>query len=188
MVSSVPELNSGYAAKCTRCESIIHSEKKCDPATLLALSISALILLVPAFTFPLISVHLLGITEGSDLIQGALMMIDIAPLVSFVVIFCAVIAPSLLTLCIAIASACLLFNVYPKWLGYVLKVTQWLIHWSMLEVYMMSLMVAIFKLMAYADLFFGSGMYFFVALLIINMTMISQYNNYYFWSRYLDAQ
>ena len=187
MVCLAPEIPSGYVAKCTRCNRVISKETNCNPATILALCLTALILVVPAFYFPLISIHLLGITEGTNLLQGALMMIDNAPLVSFVVLFCAVIAPTLLISCITLSSACLTFNYHPAYLPKVLKITSVLMHWSMLEVYMVSLMVSMFKLMNDADLFFDIGLYFFIALLLVNLTIISKYDNHSYWGKYIHG-
>lgn len=187
MVCLVPEIPTGYVAKCTRCNCVISKQNNCKPATILALSITALILLVPAFYFPLISIHLLGVTEQTNLLQGALMMIDRAPIVTFVVLFCAVIAPTLMISCITLSSACLTFNYHPHYLPKVLKMTAILMHWSMLEVYMVSLMVSIFKLQNDADLFFDVGLYFFSALLIVNLTIINQYSNHSYWEKYING-
>lgn len=184
MASEIPEIQTGHVAKCIRCERVIYKNSWCEPSGMLALCLTALIITVPAFNLPLISLHLLGITEETNLLQGALMMIDNAPLVSLVVIFCAVIAPTLLILSIAISSACLSLNKGPKFLPKLFKISRLLIHWSMLEVYMVSLMVAIFKLMNYADLYIGLGMYFFIALLLLNMTIISNYSNHQYWEKY----
>jgi paraquat-inducible protein A len=184
MTSSIPKLALGHAAKCIRCDRVIYKNSWCDPSKFFALCIAALVVTFPAFNLPLISLHLLGITEETNLIQGALMMIDIAPIVSFVVIFCAVIAPTLLILSIAISSACLTFHFKWRILPKIFKITRLLVHWSMLEVYMVSLMVAIFKLKNYADLYLGLGFYFFVALLILNMTIIANYSNHQYWEKY----
>lgn len=181
MVSEQPISQAGCVAKCARCHRAFCKGNNIKPNKMLALSISALIVSIPAFSFPLISIHLLGITESTNLLQGAIMMIDIAPFVSFVVLFCAVVAPFILTLCMMFSSACIMTNKRPFLLNYVLKLTSIMIHWSMLEVYLISLIVTIFKLMNYADLYFENGLCFFIALLIINMAMISEYNNTKYW-------
>ena len=154
---------------------------------ILALCLTALTLMIPAFYFPLISVHLLGISEGTNLLQGALKMIEHAPIVAFVVLFCAVIAPTLLISCITLSSICLTFNYHPRYLPRVLKITTTLKHWSMLEVYLVSLMVSIFKLMDDTDLYFESGFYFFIALVLVNLTIISHYNSHAYWKKYING-
>jgi paraquat-inducible protein A len=184
MASTIPAMDEGHVAKCIRCDRIIYKHSWCNPTGLFALCLTALIITVPAFTLPLISIHLLGITEETNLIQGAIMMITNAPVVSFVVLFCAVIAPTLLVLSIGISSASLALNYKSAYLPTFFKITRLLIHWSMLEVYMVSLMVAIFKLMNYADIQIGTGFYFFVALLILNMAIISNYSNHKYWEKY----
>jgi len=186
MVSQVPLVPINHVAKCIRCDYPIYKNARCTPSTLLAMCISALLISVPAFYFPLISVHLLGITEETNLLQGALMMTDNAPLVSGIVLFCAVIAPTLLILSITFSSACITFNYRPAVLAKNLKFTHILKEWSMLEVYMVSLMVAVFKLMSYSSLYFGSGFWFFITLLVLNMTIISNYSNHVFWEHYLN--
>ena len=181
LVSQKPTLAAGYVAKCPRCARILYKNKAVNANKLFALSITALLICIPAFSSPLISIHLLGITEEANLLQGAIMMIDIAPIVSFVVLFCAVVAPVLLTLCITFSSGCVVFNKRPSLLNPVLKLTSILFHWSMLEVYLVSFMVAVFKLISYADVYFNSGLYFFVALLILNMSMLCEYSNTKYW-------
>ncbi|MGB5446979.1 MAG: paraquat-inducible protein A [Psychromonas sp.] len=145
-------------------------------------------IMIPAFYFPLISVHLLGITEDTNLLHGAFMMLENAPVVAFAVLFCAVIAPTLLISSIAFTSACLTFNYYPSYIPKILHATHALMHWSMLEVYMVSLMVAVFKLISYADLYFGYGFYFLIALMLLDMTIISHYSNHNYWERYIDGK
>jgi paraquat-inducible protein A len=186
MVSHTPNMPTGYEAKCTRCNSVIYKKSCFDPAGLLALCIAALIIIIPAFYFPLISIHLLGITEETNLLQGALMMVDSAPVVAFMVLFCAVIAPTLLISSIALSSACFTFNYRPSYLPDILKSTGFLKRWSMLEVYMVSLMVAVFKIMNYADLYFGIGFYFFITLLLLDLIIISNYSNQLYWEKYLN--
>lgn len=181
MVSQQSSIPLGYVQKCTRCHRAIYKSAPINASKAFALAISALMLSIPAFSFPLISIHLLSITEDTNLLSGALLMIETAPLVSFVVLLCAVVAPTLLAVCMAFSSACMLLNKRPALLYTILKATSTLLHWSMLEVYLISLMVAIFKLMSYADLYFGSGLYFFIALQIINMTMIIDYDNTKYW-------
>lgn len=187
MVCQVPEIPFGNIAKCTRCDRVISKHTESNPQTILALCITALILTLPAFYFPLISVHLLGISEGVNLIQGALKMIDRAPIVSFIVLFCAVIAPTMLIICITFSSACLSFKFYPRYLPKVLKVTSAIMQWSMLEVYMVSIMVSMIKLIHDAEPVFDVGLYFFAALLIVNITILHQYSNHNYWEKYING-
>ncbi len=184
MTSEVPRLDAGHVAKCIRCQRVIYKNSGTEPSQLLALCLTALIITIPAFNLPLFSMHFLGITEETNLLHGAIKLIDHAPIVSFIVLFCAVIAPTLLILSIAISSAYLTFGRKTVLLPKLFKITKWLIHWSMLEVYMISLIVTMIKLLNYADLYIGSGLYFFIALMILNMKIISNYCNHQYWEEY----
>ena len=186
MVSQHQNIQLGYVEKCVRCNHVLYKSTANKPSKIFAMALAALLVCIPAFSFPLVSIHLLGTTEQTNLLQGAIMMIDIAPVVSFIVLFCAVVAPSILTSCIAFSSACMMLKKRPKLLNYVLKLTNIIIHWSMLEVYLVSFMVAVFKLTAYAELYFNSGLYFLVAFLILNMSMISEYDNAKNWNYFLN--
>ena len=181
LVSERPTVSKGYVAKCSRCNHAFIKADTVKPVKILALAITALIIMVPAYTFPLISVHLLGITEDSNLMQGALMMIDKAPVVAFVILFCSVVVPTLLTCCFGFSSACMVLNKRPALLNYVLKLTKSLMHWSMLDVYLVSLLVSIIKITNDAEFYFESGFCFLVVLLIVNLTLISEYSNKKYW-------
>ena len=182
MVSIRPILKPGYVAKCSRCNRAFFKTNTMKANKMFALAITALIMIVPAFTFPLISVHFIGITEDTNLLQGALMMIERAPVVTFVVLFCAVFVPVILISCIAFSSASMMLNIRPPLLAYVLKLTSSLMHWSMLDVYLISLFVSAIKITSDADIYFSSGLCFFVVLLIINITLISEYSSTKYWN------
>lgn len=184
MASDVPPVSKGYVAKCSRCNSVIYKNSTLAPSAILALCITALIFCIPAFTQPLISMLLLSITEGTSLVHGAIMMLESDPLVACIVLFCGAFAPTTLILCIAYSSFCLTFNYLPKNLPKIFRLTRFLTHWSMLDVYLLSLFVSIAKLMTYADLYIGLGFYFFIALLFINMTILTNYSNRHYWELY----
>jgi len=187
LVLDSPSLSPGQVAKCPRCNRTFAKASFIKADKMFAIAITALMVCIPAYTFPLISLHLLGITEETNLLRGIVMMIDVAPVVSFVVLCCAVVAPLLLTICIAYSSGCIIFKKRPPFLEYILKLTNGLIHWSMLEVYLISLIVAVFKLIHYADLFIGNGLYFFIALLFLNLSMINEYDNKQYWEYFRNG-
>ena len=55
--------------------------------------------------------------------------------------------------------------------------------WVMLEVYLLSIIVACVKLMAIAPLKFGWGLYAFIALIIITAMLTSNLDEALFWQR-----
>ncbi len=181
MVSKIPFISKRHVAKCSRCNSTVYKNPHFKPPAILALCLTALFICYPAFTLPLISLHLLNITEDTALINGILIIFHSDPIVAILVLFCAVIAPVVLLLSIIYSSICITFNHYPPYLPKVFKLTNALTHWSMLDVYMLSILVSISKLLHYADLYIGLGFYFFVALLLIDMTIIANYSHCYYW-------
>jgi paraquat-inducible protein A len=188
MTSLVPVLPKGYVAKCSRCRSVIYQKSPYSFNGILALCITSLIIIYPAFTYPLFSMYMLGITENTSLISGMLMLLNSDPIVAFVVLFCGVVAPLFLLLTITFSTGCLVYNYHPNYLPKIFKITRQLTHWSMLDVYLLSLLVSIAKLMHYADLRLDLGFYFFVSLLLINVATLSAYSNRAYWEKFLQAE
>jgi len=189
MTSLVPVLQKGHVAKCSRCRSVIYQKSQYSFHSILALCLTSLIIIYPAFTYPLFSMLMLGITEHTSLISGMLMLLlGTDPLVGGVVLFCGVIAPLFLLLTITFSTVCLIYGYLPSYLPKVFKITGKLTHWSMLDVYLLSLMVSIAKLMHYADLHLDVGFYFFVSLILINVAILSAYSNSHYWNKYLQAK
>jgi paraquat-inducible protein A len=66
---------------------------------------------------------------------------------------------------------------------------RWLQHfdeWAMLEVYTLGIIVACVKLSSMADLRFGMGLYAFVGLLLVTVTLTASLDRALFWRR-IDA-
>lgn len=181
LVSQIPFISKRNVAKCSRCNSTIYKNSTLKPSEILALCMAGSFICYPAFTLPLISLHMLDITEGTALIDGPLIIFHSDPIVAIMVLFCAIVAPVMSILSIGYSSACIIFNHYPTHLPKVFKLTNILTHWSMLDVYMLSIFVSISKLLHYADLSIGLGFYFFVPLLLIHLTIIANYSNCYYW-------
>jgi len=89
----------------------------------------------------------------------------------------------LLTLTI---SAHLYLNRPNRYLAHWMRWLQHLGEWAMLEVYTLGIIVACVKLSSMADLRFGLGLYAFVGLLLVAVTLAGSLDSMLFWQR-IDA-
>ena len=101
--------------------------------------------------------------------------------VATLVLWCAVLAPTGLLLGIfALAS-----GLAKRWhlLAWTLKAVEVFRHWAMLEVYIVSLLVALFKLIDIADVRLGGGLLSLGCLMLLNMTLLILFDPAPYWER-----
>jgi paraquat-inducible protein A len=101
--------------------------------------------------------------------------------VAILVFLSSILFPLLNIILSLLISAHLYFNKPNRYLAFWMRWLQHLDEWSMLEVYMLGIIVACVKLSSIAELKFGFGLYAFIALLIITVMLASSLDRYLFW-------
>ncbi len=182
------QLKGGECAKCPRCGSLLYQQTHATPTTILALCTTAIILIFPANLYPLLEMTMLGTSETTTLMQGAKMMLNEGgSFVAVLVVFCAVVAPFLMLSALWLSSAIISFapnfRLLNRGLKPLLKLTDFMTHWSMLEVYLVSFLVAVFKLVDISEIEIGFGLVCFVLLMLINSLILINYDAKYYWSK-----
>jgi len=160
LLQQIPPLPPGGKANCARCgETLAH--RRADPLDLpLALTVTATIAFAVANTMPLMGLSAVGREASTTIFGGALEMWQQGSEITAVAVaFCAVIAPAahlllLLTVLIAVRQP-----PAPRWVGELLRLTHFFQPWSMTEVMMLGILVALFKIAQLATVIPGIGMY-----------------------------
>ncbi len=174
----------GTKARCVRCDHVLASRPPGPRDLPLALSAAGLICFVIANVSPLMDLSAVGRTTSTTIAGGAYeMWVEGEPIVGALIAFCAVIAPGvylafMLTLLIAARQSPL-----PHWAGEMLR---WAYHfemWSMLEVMMLGIMVALIKIAEVASVETGIGMYAVFALIILVPSIMVTFDDRELWSR-----
>jgi paraquat-inducible protein A len=172
LLQRVPPLRAGGRANCTRCGRLLAKE----PGSLdrpLALTIAAAIALIVANVLPLMELKVAGRTASTTIAGGAYeIWLNGEHLTGVLVAFCAVVAPAgylLLMLALLLAGR---HTPVPRWVGEVLRWMQHLQVWSMLEVVMLGILVALVKIAQLATVDPGIGIYAF-ALVVVLIPMIA---------------
>jgi paraquat-inducible protein A len=159
LLQQIPPLSPGDRARCPRCSHILATAPR-DPLDLpLALTFTAAIFLIIANTIPLMGLSVLGLTASTTILGGALEMWQTGePVTAAVVAFCAVIAPGLYTLFMLTVLIAARRPPAPHWVGEMLRWAQSMQPWSMIEVMMLGILVALIKIAELATVDPGIGM------------------------------
>ncbi len=171
LVKSQP-LSVGEHATCPRCHQVLYHDNK-DLFNSLALLITALIFYFPAILLPFLNMQNAGqeqeislfsslfeIASGNSIYLAitVFVLVLFLPLVKFLGLFFIIIPLSV--------GRLPLFGVTP--IRYILHLGAW----SMVEVYLIGVIVTLVKLTGVADVFFLNGFYAFIFLIIVD-AMIS---------------
>lgn len=174
-------------ADCPRCGAVLAHLKHDSLNRTLALSITALLLFLPATLLPVMSFDMLGQTSASSLLEGVRhLAADDDLWVAFMVAFCSLIVPLCILLLLFTSSLLSRIRVLPGLQILLLKSHYHLKHWGMLDVYMLSLLVATVKMRDQGDLTMGLGLYAFIALLVLMILAQSQFDSRECWDRLED--
>jgi paraquat-inducible protein A len=103
--------------------------------------------------------------------------------IAIVVFLASMLFPILSILLSLVISAHLYFNRFNRYLILSLRVLHHIEEWAMLEVYLMGIIVACVKLSSMSELKFGLGLSAFVLLLIVSITLSSNFDSALFWQK-----
>jgi paraquat-inducible protein A len=164
----VPELPEGTSAWCARCGSLLRRRRRNSIERTLALTIAASVLFAVANLFPFLSFEMQGRVTQTTLASGVFDLWEQGVVaVAVLVAFTAVIAPFA-------QLALLLYVLLPVHLGRV----PWQMHrmfrllrriqpWSMMEVFLVGILVAVVKLVDMADVVPGLALWAFGGLIVV---------------------
>ena len=150
----------------------------------LALSAAAAICFFIANFMPLMDLSAVGRTTTTTIAGGAYQMwIEGEPIVGALIGFCAIVAPGsfiafMLTLLIAARQ-----TPPPDWVGEMLRWAHHFEMWSMLEVMMLGIMVALIKISEVAAVETGVGMYAVFALMVLMPSILVTFDARELWTR-----
>lgn len=166
------DVQQGECAICPRCHQTIYLDQQ-SLSTSLALLLTALLLYFPAMLLPFIGMETTGRTQQvsllssiSEIAHGDMLLLAVT-VFALVVLFPLLKIVGLLAIVLPLARNRLpFFNV---------TITRYLLSaspWSMIEVYLVGVLVTLVKLTGIASIEFSVGFYAFVLLIIVN-TLIS---------------
>ena len=189
LLQRVPELPPGGKAPCPRCGCTI-AARSVDPLDRpLALTVTALIALVVANTAPLMGLSAVGRQASTTIIGGAYQMwVQGEEITALIVAFCAVIAPAGYILFMLIVLIAVRRPPSPRWVGEIMRWADSMRPWSMNEVMILGILVALIKIAELATVAAGVGMYAVGALVLLFPAIMVTFDPDEIWRRVEWAQ
>jgi paraquat-inducible protein A len=170
--------------RCRRCGGSLHSRHKNSLTRTWALLLTAIILYIPANLLPITLTTALGNTEGDTILQGVAYFIMSGEWPIGLVIFLASILIPLLKM---IALTYLLVSIQrqsahrPLRRAKIYRAVEFVGRWSMIDVFVVTIMVALVQLGTLATMEAGSGAIFFCAVVIITMLAAESFDPRLIW-------
>ncbi|MEZ9538016.1 paraquat-inducible protein A [Shewanella sp. 10N.286.51.B8] len=179
-------LPSNVRALCPRCHTTLYDVPYCSINGMLALCIAALLFYIPATVLPVIEIHFLGSVRTSTVYESAIAVGNQGYwIVSIAVMASAVIAPGLLIVSILIQVFIVKLKLQSSFWQHtyrnLLKNHVLLSQLTMLEIYVISFLVAAFNLSDFADIHLGMGTFSFSMLFLVILFLQREYNLEHMW-------
>lgn len=164
------------------------------------LAIAGLMLAIPALSLPLATLTLAGMSRHCTLLSGVEILWQQGHmLVASLVFITSVFAPILILSATVILTfllhlqrlpfqALTFFRHHPGWMRYLLKLHEHATEWGMLDVYLLSLLVAYIKLIDYGHVTLGLGLLCYLLVMLLNIMILRQFTSRIAWQLWHHAQ
>ncbi len=184
LLCRLPAAAADSGLECPRCGAVLHRRKPGSIGRTWALVVAAVILYVPANLLPITRTASLGHVQEDTIMSGVIYFIQSGSWPIALVIFVASIFVPLMKLLIL---CYLLLSVQLRWAGRkvdrtrLYRITELVGRWSMVDVYVVTLMVALVKLGAVASLDAKPGGVYFAAVVIVTMFAAQSFDPRLIW-------
>jgi len=184
LLQRVPDIAPGASARCPRCDKELWRRREDSLNRTLALSLAALFLFVLANTVPMLGLTAVGHAASTTVVGGARQLWqDGQEIVAVLVLFAAVVSPGLqigLMLTVVVAAR----REQPSaWVGALLRHLPFARNWSMIEVMLIGVLVALTKIADYARVIPGVALFALFALVFLLAAMQSSFDPREVWNR-----
>lgn len=176
----VPE---DYTANCRHCGHVLAAPRRNAYARVLSLAITALILMLGALFFPFISLEAAGLSNRTSVVDAMLAFSDglMLPLSIAVALLIALIPAARLG-AIAYTLVPLVFGGRPyRHAEFAFRMAERLRPWSMAEIFIVGVAVALVKVSGLASVSFGPAFWAFAALVVVTVLQDNAMCRYTIW-------
>ena len=183
----MPGPTPGSSAGCPRCGSVVHGIRHAHSLSRsCAYLITASILLVPAYLLPVMTLIRFGQKENSTIFAGVLHLIqDGAWPLGLLVFFASILVP--LTKITAMFFLLIMVHLRSDWRlrdrTVLYRLTEAVGAWSMVDIYLISILIALLRMDELATIFPGAGATFFGAAVVMTMMAAHSFDPRLMWDR-----
>lgn len=174
----------GKKLVCPRCNATLR-KPVADPISRgMALSLTSLTLMVPAYFMPIMTFNMLGLDTVDTMVKGVFHLFESGFWwMALLVLFCSILAPMLESLLVLLICMLARAHLYGSLLVVLLKLQSHIRRWAMLEVYMLSILVAYIKMIDSGQIHMGVGMICFSGMLLSTTLNAVMFDTHSLWER-----
>jgi len=184
LLQRIPQVRPGTKVRCAQCGETLFTQRADPLNRLFALTVAAAVAFIIANTMPLMGLSAVGRESSTTIIGGAQeMWLQGSEITAVIVAFCAVIAPGGHVLFLLIVLLAARRPPAPRWVGEMLRSAHLMQPWSMTEVMMLGILVALFKIAQLATVLPGIGMYAAGAFVFLMSAILVTYDPGEIWKR-----
>ena len=189
LLSRWPKTVGRQNAFCPRCGGVLHQRKPNSIARTWALVITAMIFDIPANVLPMTITSALGSSPADTIISGVIYFIHSGSWEIALVIFTAsILVPFLKFIILIYLLLSVQFkNVWrPKDRTVLYRLTEAVGRWSMVDIYVVTILVALVKLGVLADIVAGPAAIYFATVVVITMIAAESFDPRLIWDALED--
>lgn len=176
---AVPER---HATICPRCGYTLSRHQAGSLDRTLALALTGLLLYLPAILLPLLTLEKLGMSEAGNVLETILGLYrNDYIFVAATVMLSAVLFPAILLLLLFAVSLQLRIGKTNRLSIPFFRLALHLEEWAMVEVYLIGILVTIFKMNGTAAIVYDMGFFFFLALVFVTLGLSAVCDHHLFW-------
>lgn len=183
LLVTFPALREGERAGCPRCGHVLSSRTPNGLARALAFALGAAVLLALANAFPFLSLEAKGLESVMTLPRAALELYreGYGTMAAMVLAFIAGVPALMIAVLIALVTALLRQQRRATWLVPAGRVLFWLTPWSMVEVFVIGVIVSLVKLHHMAHVVLGVSFWAYVAFTLCFTAAMSSLDRFEVW-------
>ena len=185
LIQRLPHIAGTGAIQCIRCGAVLHHKKKNSIERTLALTMAGLVLFALANSFPFLAFKLEAQVRQTTLLTGIQeLYAGGMPELAVIVLLTTVLVPFAQMLCMLYVLLPLKLNIIPAGLPRVFRFVRHLQPWSMMEVFMLGILVSVVKLAKMAKIVPGIALYSFLALIFVLAAMTASLDTHLIWEKW----
>jgi len=184
LLQRLPDLSPGASARCPRCDRELWRRREDSLNRTLALALAAAVLYVLANAVPMLGLSAVG-RQASTTVLGGVQQLwgNGQQVVAVLVLFAAVVAPALQIAFLLLIALGVQHEPSPRWVGELLRHHPTTRTWSMIEVMLLGVLVALIKIADYATVVPGVALFGLGGLVFLLAAMQASFDPREVWNR-----
>ena len=185
LIQRLPHMSEPGKVLCIRCGAVLHHKKRNSIERTLSWTLAGLVLFGLANTFPFLAFKLEAQVRQTTLLTGIEeLYAQGMPELSVIVLITTVLVPLAQMIFMLYILLPLKFKKIPLGLPSVFRLVHNLQPWSMMEVFMLGILVSVVKLAKMAKIVPGVALYSFLALIFVLAAMTASLDSHLIWEKW----